>query len=72
MRGDLKSEPEGGSVPHGARKEIPSMKMGHMVAVQNGAITDVPLEVAAGGPRIVPFDHPLIAAARSIGTSFGA
>jgi 6-phosphofructokinase 1 len=46
-------------------------EMGQMVAVQGGNVTDVPLEVAAGGPRTVPLEHPLIAAARSIGTSFG-
>jgi len=46
-------------------------EMGQMVAVQGCNITDVPLEVAAGGPRTVPLEHPLIAAARSIGTSFG-
>lgn len=46
-------------------------KLGQMVAVRDGAVTSVPLEVAAGGPRTVPLDHPLIAAARSIGTSFG-
>jgi phosphofructokinase-like protein len=44
---------------------------GLMVAVKGCDITAVPLEVAAGGPRTVPLDHPLIAAARSIGTSFG-
>jgi len=46
-------------------------ELGRMVAVRDGAITSVSLEVAAGGPRTVPLDHPLIAAARSIGTSFG-
>jgi phosphofructokinase-like protein len=46
-------------------------EMGQMVAVKECGITAVPLEVAAGGPRTVPLDHPLIAAARSIGTSFG-
>jgi len=46
-------------------------ELGRMSAVKDGAITSVPLEVAAGGPRTVPPDHPLIAAARSIGTSFG-
>jgi phosphofructokinase-like protein len=46
-------------------------EMGVMVAVKGCDITSVPLEVAAGGPRTVPLDHPLIAAARSIGTSFG-
>jgi 6-phosphofructokinase 1 len=42
-----------------------------MAAVKDNRITSVPLEVAAAGPRTVPLDHPLIAAARSIGTSFG-
>ncbi len=46
-------------------------EMGQMVAVQGCGITSVPLEVAAGGPRTVPLEHPLLAAARSIGTSFG-
>jgi len=44
---------------------------GRMVAVQDGKIVSVPLKVAAGGPRTVPPDDPLIAAARSIGTTFG-
>jgi 6-phosphofructokinase 1 len=44
---------------------------GRMVAVQDGKITSVPLKAAAGGPRTVPLNDPLIAAARSIGTSFG-
>ena len=46
-------------------------ELGRMAAVKDGSITSVPLEVAAGGPRTVPLDNPLIAAARSIGTSFG-
>jgi len=46
-------------------------ELGRMAAVKDGAVTSVPLEIAAGGPRTVPPDHPLIAAARSIGTSFG-
>ena len=46
-------------------------EFGRMAAVKEGEITSVPLEVASGGPRTVPRDHPLIAAARSIGTSFG-
>jgi phosphofructokinase-like protein len=46
-------------------------EFGQMVAVKDGRITAIPLEVAAGGPRTVPLDHPLIAAARSIGTNFG-
>jgi phosphofructokinase-like protein len=46
-------------------------EFGRMVAVQGGAITTVPLETVTGGPRPVPLDHPLIAAARALGTSFG-
>jgi len=44
---------------------------GMMVAVHGCEITHVPLEVAAGGPRTVPPDNPVLAAARTIGTSFG-
>jgi len=46
-------------------------EFGRMIAVRGGAITTVPLETVAGGPRPVPLDHPLIAAARALGTSFG-
>ena len=46
-------------------------EFGRMIAVQGGEITTVPLETVAGGPRPVPVDHPLIAAARALGTSFG-
>jgi len=44
---------------------------GVMVAVRNGRITNVPLEKVLGGPRTVPLGHPLIAAARAVGTCFG-
>ncbi|MHB8093723.1 MAG: 6-phosphofructokinase [Candidatus Aminicenantales bacterium] len=44
---------------------------GRMAAVRNGIVTSVPLETAAGGPKPVPPDHPLIGAARAVGTSFG-
>lgn len=46
-------------------------EFGRMVAVRRGEITTVALETAAGGPRTVPRGHPLIAAARALGTSFG-
>jgi ATP-dependent phosphofructokinase / diphosphate-dependent phosphofructokinase len=46
-------------------------EFGRMAAVRNGIVTSVPLETAAGGPKPVPPDHPLIGAARAIGTSFG-
>jgi len=50
---------------------IARRKFGRMVAVRRGAITSVPLETAAGGPRLVPLGHLLVAAARALGTSFG-
>jgi len=46
-------------------------ELGRMTAVQNGRVTTASLEEAASGPRLVPLDHPLIAAARALGTSFG-
>ena len=46
-------------------------EFGRMVAVRGGKITTVALETVAGGPRTVPRGHPLIAAARALGTSFG-
>jgi 6-phosphofructokinase 1 len=42
-----------------------------MVAWQGGTLTDVAMIEAAGKQRLIPLDHPLLAAARSVGTSFG-
>jgi len=50
---------------------ITEKKYGHMVGIQGGRMVDVPLEEVAEGPRLIPTDHPLIAAARSVGTCFG-
>jgi len=44
---------------------------GRMAAVQKGEIVSVSLDIPGAGPRLVPLDHPLLAAARAIGTSFG-
>ncbi len=44
---------------------------GVMVAVRGTAIGTVPLAEATGPLRTIPPDHHLIAAARSVGTSFG-
>jgi 6-phosphofructokinase 1 len=44
---------------------------GQMVALQNGAFTEVPLESVAGKTRTVPKSAPLIAAGQAVGTSFG-
>ena len=42
-----------------------------LVVMQQGRVTDAPLSEAAGKQRLVPADHPLVAAARSVNTSFG-
>jgi hypothetical protein len=40
--------------------------------VQQGKITDVDIaQSASGKQRTVPMDHPLLAAARCVGTCFG-
>jgi 6-phosphofructokinase 1 len=54
-----------------AVKMIARGEFGRMVAVQGGRIVSIPLDIPARGPRLVPHDHPVIAAARSVGTSFG-
>lgn len=45
---------------------------GKMVALQDGAFTEVPLSEVANRTRTVPLDSPLIASALDVGTSFGA
>ena len=42
-----------------------------MVAMQAGRLTSVPMAEVADRQRLIPPDHPLIAAARATGTSFG-
>jgi len=44
---------------------------GRMVALQDGAFTEVPIEEVANRTRTVPVDSPLIASAIDVGTSFG-
>ncbi len=46
-------------------------EFGRMVAVRGGKISSVSLDEPAKGQRLVPLDHPLITAARAVGTSFG-
>jgi len=46
-------------------------RFGQMVALQGEHITAVPLDAVAGRNRPVPLDHPLLAAARGLGVSFG-
>ena len=42
-----------------------------MVALKGSEVTSVPLEEVANKTRVVPLDHPLIRAARHVGTNFG-
>lgn len=47
-------------------------KHGDMMSVQGSEIVPIPLEEVAGQKKLVPRDHPLVQAARMVGTSFGA
>ncbi|RLS66365.1 MAG: 6-phosphofructokinase [Planctomycetota bacterium] len=46
-------------------------KRNRMVVRENNIFSDIDLFETVGKQRLVPHDHPLIAAARAIGTSFG-
>jgi len=46
-------------------------KYNRMVAMRGGNVTSVPIEEVAGKVKLVPPDHPLIRAARGVGTNFG-
>jgi phosphofructokinase-like protein len=50
---------------------IVNKEFGHMVGVRGSKLVAVPLTKVAQGPRTVPRNDPLIAVARSVGTSFG-
>ena len=56
---------------HKAVELIATGKLGHMPAYRDGRVVGVSLEEATAGIKHVPSDHPIIAAARSVGTSFG-
>jgi phosphofructokinase-like protein len=42
-----------------------------LVVMQRGTVSHIPLADAEGKQRLVPLDHPLISAARNVGTCFG-
>jgi phosphofructokinase-like protein len=44
---------------------------GSMVGVKGNSFVTVPLKVVSKGPKLVPLNHPMIKAARSLGTCFG-
>jgi 6-phosphofructokinase 1 len=54
-----------------AIKVLMEGKKGRMVVRQGNVFGDVDLLFAAGKQRLVPVNHPLIEAARAIGTGFG-
>jgi 6-phosphofructokinase 1 len=56
---------------HHAMSLLLAGRCGRMVAIQDGRLTDIDLEKPAGKQRTVPLSHPLIAAARAVGTEFG-
>ncbi len=44
---------------------------GRLVVMKGRTVTHIPLEEAADKQRLVPLDHPLLRAARNVGTCFG-
>ena len=56
---------------HKALELVQAGRFGEVVVMQKSEITSVPMESVAGRQRLVPLDHPLIAAARAVGTCFG-
>jgi len=56
---------------HAAIGLLVSGQFGNMVALKGNAIRPVALEKATRKTKFVPLNHPLIAAARSVGTAFG-
>ncbi len=50
---------------------LKARRYGVMLAVRQGGIVPVPIEEVAGEKKLIPADHPLIAAARLVGTHFG-
>jgi len=50
---------------------IEDKKFGYMVGVKRNSLVAAPLKEVAKGPKVVPLNHPMIKAARSLGTCFG-
>jgi phosphofructokinase-like protein len=50
---------------------IEDKEFGTMVGVRKNSLVTVPLRDVAKGPKTVPLNHPMIKAARSLGTCFG-
>jgi phosphofructokinase-like protein len=56
---------------HAAVRLLVEGRFNRMVTLQQGRLTDVDIAAVADQQRLVPVDHPLIRAARSVGVSFG-
>ncbi len=56
---------------HQAVELIRQKKFGYMAALRSGNITSYPIKDAIRARKLVPRNHPLIIAARKVGTSFG-
>jgi len=56
---------------HEAVELIRRKKIGYMAALRSGKITSHPITSAIRKRKLVPRNHPLIIAARAVGTSFG-
>ncbi len=56
---------------HKAIELLEAGERGRLVVMKGRTVTHIPLEEAEGKQRLVPVDHPLIRAARNIGTCFG-
>ena len=56
---------------HHAMHLLKQGKQNRLVVMQDGQLGDVDIQSAANKQRLVPIDHPLIAAARSVYTCFG-
>ena len=54
-----------------AAELVAAGRYGRMAALRGGEVVSVPIRRVAGKVRKVPPGHPLVAAARSVGTSFG-
>jgi 6-phosphofructokinase 1 len=59
------------SLGHRAMELLRDDRFGRMVAVQGGRLTDVGIDEVSGKQRKVPLDHPMVAAARAVYTTFG-
>jgi 6-phosphofructokinase 1 len=56
---------------HHAMELMTAGRFNELVVMRESRLTSVPLDAVAGKQRLVPLDHPLIAAAKCVGTSFG-